>query len=315
MKESSAITKGTAIAGALAIRALTAIMSIRIWETCAMALILAATPLGNPGDASSRLKSAIETAEIIAAEDSRRFHRLASDLQVTFTGRVISFFEGNETDRTQEILHLLREGKEVLVVTDAGMPTISDPGFRLMRDAIAENIPTVVLPGPSAPTMAIALSGLPTDRFTFEGFTPRAQGARQALYESLRFEERTMVIFEAPHRLLDSLNDAQNIFGPSRKGAICREMTKTYEETIRGTISELLSWANGREILGEITLVFEGVASGTQGKTADDAVARVREYEAAGMDRKGAIATVAEEFELPKKIVYAAVVDANKMSK
>jgi 16S rRNA (cytidine1402-2'-O)-methyltransferase len=280
-----------------------------------MALILAATPLGNPGDASSRLKSAIETAEIIAAEDSRRFHRLASDLQVTFTGRVISFFEGNETDRTQEILHLLREGKEVLVVTDAGMPTISDPGFRLMRDAIAENIPTVVLPGPSAPTMAIALSGLPTDRFTFEGFTPRAQGARQALYESLRFEERTMVIFEAPHRLLDSLNDAQNIFGPSRKGAICREMTKTYEETIRGTISELLSWANGREILGEITLVFEGVASGTQGKTADDAVARVREYEAAGMDRKGAIATVAEEFELPKKIVYAAVVDANKMSK
>jgi 16S rRNA (cytidine1402-2'-O)-methyltransferase len=280
-----------------------------------MALILAATPLGNPGDASSRLKSAIETAEIIAAEDSRRFHRLASDLQVTFTGRVISFFEGNETDRTQEILHLLREGKEVLVVTDAGMPTISDPGFRLMRDAIAENIPTVVLPGPSAPTMAIALSGLPTDRFTFEGFTPRAQGARQALYESLRFEERTMVIFEAPHRLLDSLNDAQNIFGPSRKGAICREMTKTDEETIRGTISELLSWANGREILGEITLVFEGVASGTQGKTADDAVARVREYEAAGMDRKGAIATVAEEFELPKKIVYAAVVDANKMSK
>ena len=280
-----------------------------------MALILAATPLGNPGDASSRLKSAIETAEIIAAEDSRRFHRLASDLQVTFTGRVISFFEGNETDRTQEILNLLREGKEVLVVTDAGMPTISDPGFRLMRDAIAENIPTVVLPGPSAPTMAIALSGLPTDRFTFEGFTPRAQGARQAFYESLRFEERTMVIFEAPHRLLDSLNDAQNIFGPSRKGAICREMTKTYEETIRGTISELLSWANGREILGEITLVFEGVASGTQGKTADDAVARVREYEAAGMDRKGAIATVAEEFELPKKIVYAAVVDANKMSK
>jgi 16S rRNA (cytidine1402-2'-O)-methyltransferase len=280
-----------------------------------MALILAATPLGNPGDASSRLKSAIETAEIIAAEDSRRFHRLASDLQVTFTGRVISFFEGNESDRTQEILHLLREGKEVLVVTDAGMPTISDPGFRLIRDAIAENITIVVLPGPSAPTMAIALSGLPTDRFTFEGFTPRAQGARQALYESLRFEERTMVIFEAPHRLLDSLNDAQNIFGPSRKGAICREMTKTYEETIRGTISELLSWANGREILGEITLVFEGVASGTQGKTADDAVARVREYEAAGMDRKGAIATVAEEFELPKKIVYAAVVDANKMSK
>lgn len=280
-----------------------------------MALILAATPLGNPGDASQRLKDAIASAEIIAAEDSRRFHRLASDLAVTFTGRVISFFEGNETDRTQEILNLLREGREVLVVTDAGMPTISDPGFRLMRDAIAENIQTVVIPGPSAPTMAIALSGLPTDRFTFEGFAPRAQGARQAFFESLRFEERTMVIFEAPRRLLDSLKDAEAVFGPSRKGAICREMTKTYEETVRGTVAELIEWATGREILGEITLVFAGVESGTQAKTADDAVARVREYEAAGMDRKGAIATVAEEFEIPKKLVYAAVVDANKMSR
>ena len=181
-----------------------------------MALVLAATPLGNPLDASQRLKDAIESAQVIAAEDSRRFHRLASDLGVTFTARIISFFEGNETDRTQEILQLLREGKEVLVVTDAGMPTISDPGFRLMRDAIAENLPTVVIPGPSAPTMAIALSGLPTDRFTFEGFAPRAQGARNTFYESLRFEERTMVIFEAPHRLHESLVDAAAILGDSR---------------------------------------------------------------------------------------------------
>ena len=280
-----------------------------------MALVLAATPLGNPLDASQRLKDAIASAEIIAAEDSRRFYRLASDLGVTFTGRVISFFEGNETDRTQEILTLLRAGREVLVVTDAGMPTISDPGFRLMRDAIAENLPTLVIPGPSAPTMAIALSGLPTDRFTFEGFAPRAQGARRAFFEKLRFEERTMVIFEAPHRLLESLDDAAAIFGADRKGAICREMTKTYEETVRGSIADLQKWAAGREILGEITLVFAGVAEGSEIKTADDAVARVREYEAAGMDRKGAIATVAEEFDLPKKIVYAAVVDANKMSR
>ena len=280
-----------------------------------MALVLAATPLGNPLDASQRLKDAIASAEIIAAEDSRRFHRLASDLEVTFTGRIISFFEGNETERTQEILTLLREGREVLVVTDAGMPTISDPGFRLMRDAIAENLATVVIPGPSAPTMAIALSGLPTDRFTFEGFAPRAQGARRAFFERLRFEERTMVIFEAPHRLLESLEDAAAIFGTERKGAICREMTKTYEETIRGSIADLQKWAEGREILGEITMVFAGVAEGTEIKTADDAVARVREYESAGMDRKGAIATVAEEFDLPKKIVYAAVVDANKMSR
>lgn len=280
-----------------------------------MTLVLAATPLGNPLDASARLKKAIESAEIIAAEDSRRFHRLASDLEVTFTARIISFFEGNEKERTSEILTLLREGKEVLVVTDAGMPTISDPGFRLMRDAIAENLPTVVIPGPSAPLMAIALSGLPTDRFTFEGFAPRAQGARRAFYEKLRFEERTIVTFEAPHRLLESLIDAASVLGENRKAAICREMTKTYEETIRGTIAELIAWAQSREILGEITLVFAGIEEGSEIRTADSAVARVREYEAAGMDRKGAIATVAEEFDLPKKIVYAAVVDANKMSR
>jgi 16S rRNA (cytidine1402-2'-O)-methyltransferase len=258
---------------------------------------------------------AIESAEIIAAEDSRRFHRLASDLGVTFTARIISFFEGNESDRTQEILTLLREGKEVLVVTDAGMPTISDPGFRLMRDAIAEKLPTIVIPGPSAPTMAIALSGLPTDRFTFEGFAPRAHGARTSFYESLRFEERTMVIFEAPHRLHESLVDAAAILGADRAAAICREMTKTYEETIRGPLSELIAWASAREVLGEITLVIAGVVAGSEVRTADDAVARVREYEAAGMDRKGAIAAVAEEFSIPKKIVYAAVVDANKMSR
>jgi 16S rRNA (cytidine1402-2'-O)-methyltransferase len=280
-----------------------------------MTLVLAATPLGNPLDASARLKKAIESAEIIAAEDSRRFHRLASDLEVTFTARIISFFEGNEKERTAEILSLLREGKEVLVVTDAGMPTISDPGFRLMRDAITENLPTVVIPGPSAPTMAIALSGLPTDRFTFEGFAPRAQGARNTFYEKLRFEERTMVIFEAPHRLHESLVEAAEVLGGTRRAAICREMTKTYEETIRGSLAELVTWADSREVLGEITLVIAGVEEGSQSKSADDAVARVREYEQAGMDRKAAIATVAEELSLPKKIVYAAVVDANKMSR
>lgn len=280
-----------------------------------MPLILAATPLGNPLDASSRLKAAIASAEVIAAEDSRRFHRLAADLEVKFTARIISFFEGNESDRTAEILSLLREGREVLVVSDAGMPTISDPGFRLMRDAIAENLPTIVIPGPSAPTMAIALSGLPTDRFTFEGFAPRAQGARRAFYEKLRFEERTMVIFEAPHRILESLQDAAEIFGLDQRAAICREMTKTYEETIRGSLAELIAWAQSKEVLGEITLVIAGVSIGAEGKTTADALARVREYEGAGMDRKAAIATVAEEFALPKKLVYAAVVDANKIGR
>ena len=280
-----------------------------------MPLILAATPLGNQLDASSRLKAAIASAEVIAAEDSRRFHRLAADLEVKFTARIISFFEGNESDRTAEILSLLREGREVLVVSDAGMPTISDPGFRLMRDAIAENLPTIVIPGPSAPTMAIALSGLPTDRFTFEGFAPRAQGARRTFYEKLRFEERTMVIFEAPHRILESLQDAAEIFGLDQRAAICREMTKTYEETIRGSLAELIAWAQSKEVLGEITLVIAGVSIGAEGKTTADALARVREYEGAGMDRKAAIATVAEELALPKKLVYAAVVDANKIGR
>jgi len=280
-----------------------------------MALVLAATPLGNPLDASERLKQAIASAEIIAAEDSRRFHRLASDLGVTFTAKVISFFEGNESDRTVEILELLRSGKEVLVVTDAGMPTISDPGFRLLRDAIAQKIETTVIPGPSAPTMAIALSGLPTDRFTFEGFAPRAQGARKSFYEKLRFEERTMVMFEAPHRLAESLADALAVFGADRSAAICREMTKTYEEVVRGSLEELLQWSMSKEILGEITLVIAGSAAGSEITSAADAVSRVKDYEAAGMDRKEAIATVADESGLPKKIVYAAVVDANKMSK
>ena len=276
---------------------------------------MAATPLGNPGDASPRLKDAIAAAEIIAAEDSRRFHRLCSDIGVTFTGRVISFFEGNETERSQEILQYLHEGKNVLVVSDAGMPTISDPGFRLARDAMAQNLEVKVIPGPSAPVMAVALSGLATDRFSFEGFTPRALGARQAAFEALRFEERTMVFFEAPHRLVESLQDAAAIFGTDRRGAICREMTKTYEETIRGSLAELLTWAQSKEVLGEITLVIAGAEAGTAEKSADQMVARVREFEAAGMDRKGAISTVADEFDLPKRIVYAAVVDANKMSK
>ena len=277
-----------------------------------MTLTLAATPLGNPGDASPRLKEAIIGAEVIAAEDSRRFHRLAADLGVTFTAKIISFFDGNETARTEEVLSLLQSGKKVLVVSDAGMPTISDPGFRLTRDAIALGINVVVIPGPSAPTMALALSGLATDRFTFEGFLPRSSGARLAHLDTLRFEERTMIFFEAPHRITESLKDAAEIFGNERRAAICREMTKTYEETVRGSLHELIVWSESKEILGEITMVIAGVPVGTAAKTAEEIVARVREFESAGMDRKDAISTVAKEYELPKKVVYAAVVDASK---
>ena len=279
-----------------------------------MALILAATPLGNPGDASARLKEAIESASIIAAEDSRRFHRLCADIETTFTARVLSFFEGNEEDRTRELLSELQSGATVLVLSDAGMPTISDPGFRLMRDAIELGIDVSVIPGPSAVTMAVALSGLPTDRFTFEGFPPRAAGARISTFEKLRHEERTMVFFEAPHRLGDSLGDAVSVFGAERKAAICREMTKRYEETIRGSLAKLSSWADANEVLGEITLVIAGASEDSAATTAEEMVARVREFEGAGMDRKGAIASVAQEFGIAKRLVYAAVVDANKMS-
>jgi 16S rRNA (cytidine1402-2'-O)-methyltransferase len=279
-----------------------------------MTLILAATPLGNPGDASPRLKSAIESASIIAAEDSRRFHRLCTDIEVSFKGRVCSFFEGNEEERTRELIAELKSGATVLVVSDAGMPTISDPGFRLMREAIAEGIEVSVIPGPSAVTMSVALSGLPTDRFSFEGFPPRTAGARLTTFEKLRFEERTMVFFEAPHRLVDSLADAVNVFGTDRRGAICREMTKRYEETIRGNLAELSTWASSNEVLGEITLVIAGAVTDSAALTGADMVGRVREFEQAGMDRKSAIATVAEEFGIAKRLVYAAVVDANKMS-
>lgn len=280
-----------------------------------MTLTLAATPLGNPGDASARLRAAIEGASIIAAEDSRKFHRLCADLNLKFDGRVISFFEGNEQERTAEILTMLASGTDVLVLSDAGMPTISDPGFRLMRDAIAQGIPVSVIPGPSAVTTAITLSGLPTDRFVFEGFSPRAAGARYKFFANLRNEERTIIWFEAPHRLADSLHDALEVFGASRKGAICREMTKRYEQTIRATLGELLSWAQNNEVLGEVTMVLEGAPSNSAEITSAQMVARVKEFELAGMDRKSAIATVADESSVAKRVVFAAMVDAKSTSK
>ncbi len=280
-----------------------------------MVLIVAATSLGNPADVSPRLKAAIESAEIIAAEDSRRFHRLASDIGATITARVLSFFEGNEEERTLELIELLIKGARVLVLSDAGMPTISDPGFRLIRQAIARAIDVEVIPGPSAITTALALSGLATDRFTFEGFLPRSSGARKARLEKLRFEERTMVFFEAPHRLKESLHDLRDVFGGERLGVIAREMTKRFEETIRGSIEELCVWTDERGVLGEITLVIAGAAFDSHDITTAEMVARVREFEGVGMDRKSAITSVAQEFGIAKRLVYAAIVDANKISK
>jgi len=275
-----------------------------------MPLLIAATPLGNPADASARLIAAIASAQIIAAEDSRRFHRLASDLNVKFSATIISFFEGNEEERTSEVLSLLKEGKEVLLISDAGMPTISDPGFKLIRAAIGEGIALTVLPGPSAVTTAIALSGFPTDRFAFEGFAPRTSGAREKFYEALRFESRTTVIFEAPHRLVDSLATAEKVLGSDREICICRELTKQYEEIVRMSLGDAVKWSQSKEMLGEITIVLAGVEAIAQAKSEAEIVARVRSLESVGMERKAAISAVADEMGIPKRLIFDAMVAA-----
>ena len=275
-----------------------------------MPLLIAATPLGNPADASARLIAAIASAQIIAAEDSRRFHRLASDLNVKFSATIISFFEGNEEERTGEVLSLLKEGKEVLLISDAGMPTISDPGFKLIRAAIGEGIALTVLPGPSAVTTAIALSGFPTDRFAFEGFAPRTSGAREKFYEELRFESRTTVFFEAPHRLVDSLATAEKVLGSDREICICRELTKQYEEIVRMSLGDAVKWSQSKEMLGEITIVLAGVEAIAQAKSEAEIVARVKSLEGVGMERKAAISAVADEMGIPKRLIFDAMVAA-----
>jgi len=271
-------------------------------------LILAAIPLGNPADASTNLREAIVNAKFIAAEDSRKFSRLCSDLGITYSAKVISFFEGNEIERLDELVAILESGSDLLVVTDAGMPGISDPGYRLARAAVEKNIKIKVLPGPSAVTTALLLSGLPSDRFCFEGFAPRTSGARKTWFENLANETRTIIMFEAPHRLPESLADAVTVFGPSRQGAICREMTKTYEEVIRGDLETLHNWAAATEILGEITLVIAGFDPDSRQFTEADLIAEVLKQEAAGISRKEAIAEVARITGRAKREVFDAMV-------
>jgi 16S rRNA (cytidine1402-2'-O)-methyltransferase len=277
-------------------------------------LILAAVPLGNPLDASARLRESIERADYIAAEDSRRFMRLCQDLGVRHNAKVISFFEGNENDRLQGLVEILESGSDLLVVTDAGMPGISDPGYRLVREAVAHNIQISVLPGPSAVTTALLLSGLPSDSFCFDGFPPRTSGSRVTWFQARVEEERTIIIFEAPHRIKESLLDMETVFGPKRRIAICREMTKTYEEVARGTITELIEWAGSKEILGEITIVIEGFNPDSRKYSDKELIAKVLASESAGNTRKEAIAEVAKEIGVAKRAVFDLMV-ANKTGK
>ncbi len=272
-------------------------------------LVLAATPLGDVGDASPRLAEALAEADVIAAEDTRRLKSLASALEVSPRGRVVSFYEDVETARLPKLIESLRAGETVVLVTDAGMPSVSDPGFRLVAACVAEDLPVTCLPGPSAVTTALALSGLPCDRFCFEGFAPRKPGERTRWLTSLRDEPRTAVFFESPHRLASLLADAASVLGGTRRAAVCRELTKTYEEVKRGTLPELAAWA-ADGVRGEITVVLAGAAP--REFSVADLVSEVQSRVAAGERLKTAAAEVAEATGVSKKELYDAVLAARK---
>ncbi|MBC7595481.1 MAG: 16S rRNA (cytidine(1402)-2'-O)-methyltransferase [Kineosporiaceae bacterium] len=271
-------------------------------------LILAATPIGQVGDASPRLAEVLTTADVVAAEDTRRLKRLVGELGIEISGRIVSYFEGNEERRTGELVEVLKGGGTVVVVTDAGMPSVSDPGYRLVVAAIEADIQVTSVPGPSAVLTALAVSGLPVDRFCFEGFLPRKAGERtRRLTDNLR-EQRTMVFFESPHRTEATLRAMADVWGPDRAAAVCRELTKTYEEVKRGGVLELAEWAAAEEhgVRGEVTIVVAGAQDEQRSYTADELKALVGEQQASGESRRDAIAIVVELTGAKKKDVYAA---------
>ncbi len=270
-------------------------------------VVLLGAPLGNVGDASTRLRDELARADVVAAEDTRRLLRLAHDLGVRVSGRIVSYFEGNEDRRTPELIQAARDGARVALVTDGGMPSVSDPGFRLVRAALDAGLPVSAAPGPSAVTTALALSGLPCDRFCFEGFLPRRSGERRSRLAALAREERTLVLFEAPHRLAATLGDAVAAFGASRPAAVCRELTKTHEEVRRDTLGVLAAWAADSPVRGEITLVVAGAVSTAVDLSDADLAALVEAAEADGMPRKEAITAVAKAHGRPRREVYEAV--------
>jgi len=268
-------------------------------------LVLAATPLGDVGDASRRLVEALRTADIIAAEDTRRLRRLTTALAVEPAGRVVSYHEHNEGRRTAELVEAVAAGQTVLLVTDAGMPSVSDPGYRLVVATVDAGLPVTALPGPSALLTALALSGLPVDRFCFEGFLPRKGGQRRERLRGLVDEPRTMVFFEAPHRLHDALVDVAHTFGSERPAAVCRELTKTYEEVVRGPLSQLVAWSEA-EVRGEITLVVQGASSEPVDLDDDTLAALVDEHTSRGSSTRDAVDAVARATGLPRRRVYDA---------
>ena len=271
-------------------------------------LILAATPIGNISDASPRLVECLETAKVIAAEDTRSVLKLANALGIRLSAKLISLHEHNETERLDQLVALAAEG-DVLVVSDAGMPTVSDPGFQLVRACTEADVQVTVVPGPSAVLAALAVSGLPTDRFTFEGFLPRKSGDRKRAFTELLSETRTMVFFESPHRILDSLQDAAEVFGPARTATVSRELTKKFEHTERGTLAELVEWAK-TEPKGEMVLVIAGGTA--KAAAATDLVQPVLQLAADGLGLQDAVAEIAAANGASKSELYSLALEARK---
>jgi len=270
-------------------------------------LVLAATPIGHPRDASRRLADELAGADVIAAEDTRRLRRLLAELAVTPAGRVVSYHEHNEASRTPELLARLVDGARVVVVTDAGMPSVSDPGYRLVAAAVGAGVRVTGVPGPSAVLMALAVSGLPVDRFCFEGFLPRRPGERSRVLAGLAEEQRTMVFFEAPHRTAATLAALAAAFGTDRPAAVCRELTKTWEEVRRGGLAELALWA-ADGVRGEVTLVVGG--AGRRASSVAEALPGIQARVAAGERLKDVCADVATRTRLSSKLLYDAVLAA-----
>jgi 16S rRNA (cytidine1402-2'-O)-methyltransferase len=275
-----------------------------------MPLVLAATPIGNTEDASPRLRAQLEAADVVAAEDTRRLRRLADALGLRLTARLVSYYDGVEQARIPALLDDLRAGRTVVLVSDAGMPLVSDPGFRLVSAAVAEGLPVSAIPGPSAVLAALAVAGLPADRWCFEGFLPRRGGERRRRLAVLRNEPRTMVFFEAPHRIAAMLADIAAVFGADRRAAVCRELTKTHEEIRRGDLGELAAWAE-TGLRGEITVVVAGASASEEQATPADLAEQVDAMVAAGSTRRDAVDAVAGAHGLARRRVYDAVKEAS----
>lgn len=269
-------------------------------------LVLAATPIGDPRDAPPRLAGELAQADVVAAEDTRRLRRLVADLGVTPSGRVLSYHEHNEAARTAELVERLRAGERVVLVSDAGMPSVSDPGYRLVAAAASAGIPVTCVPGASAVLVALAVSGLPTDRFCFEGFLPRRPGERRRALGRLADEPRTMVFFEAARRVPQTLADLAAAFGRQRPAAVCRELTKVHEQVRRGTLGELSEWA-AAGVLGEVTLVVAGGPRAPRAELAQ-VVAQVRHRVEGGERLKDVCTELAAATGLPGRELYAAAV-------